>query len=458
MGRFAIVLAGVCTVGAVCFGWSSPAAAPAASPPAPVKPTPAAPAPAAPAPAAPAPAQPAASAPAPAAPGSGAAAAPAVPAGPATDPASPPADAAAPPGDAAAPPGDAAPPAAKDTVAAPDVDALLVKLKDTDPHARAAAATGLADAARSGVRDPRIVTALIPALRDASAEVRAATIVALGATGDRRAAPPLVALSRQSDATTRAAVARALMRLGPAPDDPATRLILTNLERSMPEAGIDKKPLKEALQALGAAAAVVIQPAGPVLEKLGLDPAAPVSFKPKDLPVVVALWEVLWSVRKTRDVGCIVKDGVVVVSTTADLDSLTGAAGGGSDRPSVADQAVRERLRMLLPAVDYEGVGLDEALSHLGRKLDVRFKFNWKAVEETGIYRTEVVRLHLQRVAADEAIQRILDSTIGGKGKLGFAVKDGAVLVTSRADLAANPPPAETPAAPTPKAKATRTR
>jgi len=440
MRRSAIIPSVLCMAIAACFAVAS-AASPGAGPPEPAA--------------------------APSAPG-----VPAGPAAPAPVPSSPAptASAAALPGDAAPPAAGAAAPTATDAAptasgtatppAAPaDLVPLLAKIKDIDPLVRAAAATALGEAAHGGSRDPRIVAALTAALRDAMAGVRTAAIAALGATGDRHAAPPLLSLARQADAKTRADIARALMRLGPAPDDPTNQLMLANLEKPMPEAGIDKKSIKDALLALSNAASVAIQPSGPVLEKAGLDPTVPISFKPKDLPVVVALWEVLWSVRKTRDIGCMIKNGTVIVSTTADLDSLAGAAAGGSADTSVADQVARERLKTKVPSVKYQGVGLDEALAHFSRTIGLRFQYNWKAIVEADISRADPVLVMIEEpLTVESAIQQILDGQVGSKGKLGFIVKDGAVLISTKADLAAiSPPPAPAAATPT-KGKATRTR
>jgi hypothetical protein len=446
MKQLAIATVVLCMVAAACV-----AATPASAPPARASAPPAA---------APAPAVPVTPAPV--------AAAPAAPAAPATAPAGtstlgPATGASATPGDAAAQPGASEP---------ASIDPLLVKLRDPGAPVRAAAATALGEAAHAGNRDPRILTSLIGLIRDGSADVRLAAVAALGATDDRHAVPPLISLLRQPDQKMRAAVARALTRLGPSPDDPANVSTFTNLEKPMPDAGIARRPLKEALQTLAAAAGVQIAPNGPALEKAGLNADVPVTLRTKDTPVVVALWEVLWIARPSHDIGLIVKGGTVIVSTIADLDAQTGppsqpvavaqpaqpvqpgqpaqptqparpvkpgqpAQPPAADTPPATDQAVRERLNSRIAKLDYDGAGLDEALAHLGGITKLKFQVNWPAMEATGFARSDVVRLHLANVTVAVALQQILDSPFGAKGRFTFLVKDAAVRVSTRADIAA---------------------
>jgi hypothetical protein len=330
-----------------------------------------------------------------------------------------------------------------------DIEPLLEKLKDRDPSARMAAATALGEASGAGNHDPRIVTALGLLLRDPGVDVKTAAVAALGATGDRRAATPLTGLSRQTDPKTRAAIARALLRLSPSPDDPVNHNVFTLLEKPMPDTGIDKKPLREALQALAGAAGVQLQITGPALEKIGLAPDAPVTLKAKDLPVSVALWEALWSVRRMHDVGAIVKEGRVIISTMADLE----AQGAPKVADPVADEkALRERLQARVPKLGYDGPGLNEILFHMEGLLKTKFQVNWKALEDAGISRSDPLRMHTDGdLTIAVALQKILDA-IPGKTKVGYVLRDGAIVISTKDDLSATAAGAATPtkAAPSP--------
>src|SRR5438270_5076898 len=80
----------------------------------------------------------------------------------------------------------------------PDVPALLKKLKDAKPEARAEAAKELGEL---GPDAKGAVPALIEATRHADAKVRAHAVVALKAMGDeaKPAVPALIAATRDQD-------------------------------------------------------------------------------------------------------------------------------------------------------------------------------------------------------------------------------------------------------------------
>lgn len=227
------------------------------------------------------------------------------------------------------------------------IDPLIAATKDTDfavrvhalqslgelggEKAKAAAAAGLADpdgrvrfsAARvlAGMRDPRAVPTLIDLLGSKESMVAPEAAHLLGELGDRRAADALATAVKSDDPHLRDAAAWALGRLGAAGGsggeaDPKIRQKLdqpVNFE-------FQGLALEDVLRFCADYGRTAIQVRWDALQAAGVERSAKVTLNLKSVPLGAALRLILRSVAAKEKLDFAVKDGVVVVSTAADLE------------------------------------------------------------------------------------------------------------------------------------------
>ena len=227
------------------------------------------------------------------------------------------------------------------------IDPLIAATKDTDfavryhalqslgelggEKAKTAAAAGLADpdervrfsAARVlvGMRDARAVPILIDLLGSKESMVALDAARLLGELGDRRAADALAEAVKSDDPRLRDAAAWALGRLGAAGGsggeaDPEVRRKLAqpvNFE-------FQGLALEDVLRFCSDYGRAAIQVRWDALQAAGVERSAKVTLNLKSVPLGAALRLILRSVAAKEKLDFAVKDGVVVVSTVADLE------------------------------------------------------------------------------------------------------------------------------------------
>ena len=201
--------------------------------------------------------------------------------------------------------------------------ALIDLLGHADPPTTYHAAIALAE-----LRDPRAMPRLIAALNEPDRRARVEAAARLGELGDRRAADALAsAVTKSDDPRLRDTAAWALGRLG-APGgsgsevDPKVRQKLDQ-PISFEFQGI---ALEEALRFCADYSGASIQARWDALQAAGVERSAKVTLNLKSVPLGGALRLMLRSVAGKEKLDFAVKDGVIVVSTAADLEQARPAA------------------------------------------------------------------------------------------------------------------------------------
>jgi len=194
--------------------------------------------------------------------------------------------------------------------------ALVDLLGHADPPTTYYAAIALAE-----LRDPRAVPRLIAALNEPDPRTRVEAAARLGELGDARAADALAEAAKSDDPRLRDAAAWALGHLGAADGsggeaDPEVR---RKLDQPV-QFEFQGLALEDVLQFCADYGRTAIQVRWDALQAAGVERSAKVTLNLKSVPLGGALRLILRSVAAKEKLDFAVKDGVIVVSTAADLE------------------------------------------------------------------------------------------------------------------------------------------
>ncbi len=92
----------------------------------------------------------------------------------------------------------------------------------------------------------------------------------------------------------------------------------------------------------------------------------------------------------------------------------------------------------MIPEQPFDPAALGEAIDRFRPATRAHAFVNWRALEAAGIDRTAPVTVRVRNVKASKALTALLDAIVHGRDALSFSVDDGAILVTTKADLADN--------------------
>ena len=113
-------------------------------------------------------------------------------------------------------------------------------------------------------------------------------------------------------------------------------------------------------------------------------------------------------------------------------------------KPTPADLPVREKLKSRIVSLDLVDVELRKAIQKLRDISSERIRVNWAALSKERVKPETTVNVRLKNVTLNKAIQTVLDDCLCiGEGRrreiridLGYVVEDGAITISSRAELA----------------------
>jgi hypothetical protein len=105
-------------------------------------------------------------------------------------------------------------------------------------------------------------------------------------------------------------------------------------------------------------------------------------------------------------------------------------AGAGD---AAKDKAVEAQLERRLPEVSFRGNSLKDVVDFLRDVSGVEIMVDWKMLETVGIRENAGVDVRLRDVKFRSALNRILETLETEKGRAGFTVKDGVVVVSTAA-------------------------
>ncbi|HWE94098.1 MAG TPA: VIT domain-containing protein [Tepidisphaeraceae bacterium] len=101
---------------------------------------------------------------------------------------------------------------------------------------------------------------------------------------------------------------------------------------------------------------------------------------------------------------------------------------------STEDRAVQARLDRQLPEVQFDGVGLGDAVDFLRDVSGANLFVNWKVLAAAGIERNTPVSARLRNVKFGKALATVLDA-VPGRGRVTYAIQGNVIVISTAADL-----------------------
>lgn len=312
--------------------------------------------------------------------------------------------------------------------------ALATALKSGDENTRVEAVHAI-----GRVNDPRAGAALVEALRDPQPAVVIEAAAALGEVGDLKALRPLVVTLKSADPMIRRAAARGVRWLGVAKDCEEDLAFRQKMEkRRLKGFKWEGTAFGGILQVLRDSGGMNVHVRWKPLTAAKITPTTPVTLSPALQEPDAVLTEVLLAADPKGEAAWMIYRGIVIVSTLADLEACVAARTLYGEIPCAggpADLEVRQKLGLRLPKVECPDVPLSGFVQSLQDALKVDFKVNWQALKEFEVTGESRVTVSLLDVPAERVLRLALHD-LEPTGKIGFGVKDGAVLITSSAELA----------------------
>lgn len=111
-------------------------------------------------------------------------------------------------------------------------------------------------------------------------------------------------------------------------------------------------------------------------------------------------------------------------------------APAASPKPSAP--SVQEKLDHRLPELQFDAVGLSDAIDFFRDVSGANIFVDWKALEAAGVNRNTPVFARLRDVTFSKSLQVVLDSVSGGQKKIAYAVDEGVITISTRDELSKN--------------------
>ncbi|MCX5674922.1 MAG: HEAT repeat domain-containing protein [Planctomycetota bacterium] len=330
--------------------------------------------------------------------------------------------------------------------------ALGQVLKGPDARLRGCAATALGQ-----LGDARAVPKLLEALKDPDANVAADAAAALGEIGDWRALAPLVAAMKTGNATMRRSAVRAIRWLGAPGEGEADLALRRRLDRAkIGPMRIQNVEMKDVLALLRDSGAPNVHVHWAALAAVGIGESTLMTINTAASSPDGALMEILLAADPSARAAFAVKSGILVVSTVSDLEACARAwaAAGDAGATGGCDPATRQKLLASVRRITCDGVELQLAIQSIQESSKIDFQVQWPALEPLGVTPSKKVSMMLTDVAACNVLCLLMHD-LDVTGRIGYGVKDGAVVISTREQLAKLPPPAPAAIAAAPEPPAT---
>jgi hypothetical protein len=102
---------------------------------------------------------------------------------------------------------------------------------------------------------------------------------------------------------------------------------------------------------------------------------------------------------------------------------------------TLPDDVIQRKLDRRIPSAQFSDVGLGDVIEFLRDIAGVTIKVNWKALEAQQITPNTPVKAQLIDISFGNGLTTILEDAGNGRAKLVYAIDNGAILVTTQADL-----------------------
>ena len=102
------------------------------------------------------------------------------------------------------------------------------------------------------------------------------------------------------------------------------------------------------------------------------------------------------------------------------------------------EAALQAALAKVLPEVKFDNVPFSTVVDSLHEQSGANLVVSWRVLESAGIDHSTQVSVQLKNVTIAQALDHILNDVGGGSVKLGYAIVDGAIVVSTDEDLSKN--------------------
>jgi len=101
---------------------------------------------------------------------------------------------------------------------------------------------------------------------------------------------------------------------------------------------------------------------------------------------------------------------------------------------SEQDRAVRQKLKTVIPQLDFDEIPFRDVVEFLRNVSGVSIFVNWRALTLRGIDKTTEVTVHLTKVPVETALRVVLND-VGGTEPLEYVVQDAVVYISTKEDM-----------------------
>src|SRR5207302_405717 len=104
------------------------------------------------------------------------------------------------------------------------------------------------------------------------------------------------------------------------------------------------------------------------------------------------------------------------------------------------DAAARDKLAQRLPEVQFDATPFTDVFDFFRQRTDLNIYVDWPALRRAGVDRKAQVTAKLRDIQFAKALELIFKSVEGEEDdrKLGYAISDGVVTITTRRELNKN--------------------
>ncbi|MGB2823579.1 MAG: hypothetical protein WBF17_21545, partial [Phycisphaerae bacterium] len=110
---------------------------------------------------------------------------------------------------------------------------------------------------------------------------------------------------------------------------------------------------------------------------------------------------------------------------------------------SVADAALREKLRREIERLSFADIDFRDVIQFLREYSDANIHVNWRALQAAGIEQTTKVTVDVRKVTVERALRLILEdvsgAAAGADAELRHVVEDGVLKISTKVDLSRTP-------------------
>ncbi len=302
-------------------------------------------------------------------------------------------------------------------------------LDSNTPALRLAAVEALGLAGGEASVD-RLVRILEGTPRRGAPAIRVAAAKVLVGTGRAKGLRPVLIRAAEAAGARRAAYLDALVRFGLDERSQADRTLLRKLQREVERLSFSDIDLRNVIQFLREYTDTNIHVRWGALAAGYVRPNTKVSLDLRHIPGAHGLLISLLAAAEPGTVATRIVDGVLVVSTVEELESLGKLGPLRLDEIGPGARELRWKLATRIRRMSFANIELEDALQFLREYSDAEIQADWQAMAKAGVTMRAKASVDVRNVTVNQALWLMLLDT--GGTKLRYLVRDGKVVVTAR--------------------------